>query len=163
MVDRVEILAYIELNDPAAGHPHRLAMEGVQRLMRRASWSKAVRAVEKLLLVDRFQHHGDCALQYLVLEGGDAQRSDLPFALRDVHTPYGRCAVRTGLRAVEQRSEVVLQVDRVLFCGLSIDARCTVLSRAPICLAHPLQVDVMSQRCERLIAQTLRQHRYPFE
>ncbi len=89
--------------------------------------------------------------------------SDLRLALRDVHAVRAvRGTYRTS-RAFEQRSEIVLQVDRVLFCGLSINARCTVLSRAPVCLAHPLQVDVMSQRCERLIAQTLRQHRYPFE
>src|SRR5579859_1229007 len=57
VIDRVEILAYVDLDDPAAGHPHRLAMQRVERLMRRSLWPKAVRAVEKFLLVDRFQHH----------------------------------------------------------------------------------------------------------
>jgi len=54
-------------------------------------------------------------------------------------------------------------MDRVLFRVLSIDARSAVLSRAPVCLTHPLQVDVMRQCRERLIAQMPRQQRYPFE
>ena len=131
--------------------------------MRRSLWPKAVRAVEKFLLVDRFQHHGDCPLQHLVLEGGDAERPFLPIALRDVDASHGRCSVRAGLRAVEQTPEVTLQICRVLLRGLPVDARGSVLARASVRLAQPCQVDVMRQRRERFVAHALCQLRYPFE
>jgi hypothetical protein len=35
--------------------------------------------------------------------------------------------------------------------------------RASVCLAQPVQVDVMGQRRERLVAALPRQRRYPFE
>jgi hypothetical protein len=70
---------------------------------------------------------------------------------------HRRRAVRAGLRAVEQRREVVLEVLLVLLRGLSIDARRAVLARASIRLAQPRHVDVMSQRRKRHVGRVLRQ------
>jgi hypothetical protein len=52
---------------------------------------------------------------------------------------------------------------RVLVGSLSVDARGPVLARAAVSLAQPVEVDVMSQCRERLIAKLPRQRRYPFE
>src|ERR1022692_4440234 len=101
VVDRVEVLAYVDLDDPTAGHHRRLSMQYVQRLKRRASWPEAERAVQKVLLVNGLQHHRDRALQHLILEGRDAQRAHLATVFRDVRTPHWRRPVRAGLRAFE--------------------------------------------------------------
>ena len=72
--------------------------------MRRPARPEAVRAVQKVLLVDRFQHHHHRPLKHLVLEGRDPDRARLaPVALRNVHPPHRRRPVRPGLEAVEQR------------------------------------------------------------
>jgi hypothetical protein len=52
---------------------------------------------------------------------------------------------------------------RVLIGGLSVHARSAVLARTSVCLTQPVEVDVMTQRRERLVAQLPRQRRYPFE
>jgi len=117
----------------------------------------------KLLLVDGFQDHRHRALQYLVLEGWNANGPLRPIALRDVRPTHGRCSVRPGLRAVEQRREILLEPLRVLLRGLPVDARCSILARAAVRLAQPLHVDVMRQRGQRHASLLLRQLCYPFE
>src|SRR4051812_35052261 len=101
--------------------------------MWRATGPETIREVVKLLLVDLADHHRHRALQNLVLEGGNADRTGLrPIALRDVHPPHGRCPISPGLRAVEKRLEVGLQLLRVRCCALSVDTRGSVLSRAAV-------------------------------
>ncbi len=63
--------------------------------MRRAPRPEAVRAVEKVLLVDGLQHHRDRALQDLVLEGRDADRSRLRAARPSGCGPAARAAPGT--------------------------------------------------------------------
>src|SRR5262249_40293129 len=122
MVEGVEKLLDIDLHDPTASPPHRDMLQLLERLMRRAPRPEAVRKVVEVLLVDGFEQHRDRALQHLVLEGRDADGTrTLPIALRDVHSPDGRRTVRAGLRAIEQRPEVVLQLLLVLLRGLSVD------------------------------------------
>ena len=75
--------------------------------------------------------------------------------------PHRRRPVRAGLRAVEQRPEVVLQVRCVLLRRLSVHARGPVLARAPVRLAQPVDVDVVGQRRERHLRRLPRQRRYP--
>jgi hypothetical protein len=86
-----------------------------------------------------------------------------PIALRDVDPPHRRREVRSGLRVVEQRPEVVLQMRRVLGRGLSIDARRPVFARARVRLAKPVDVDVMGKRGQRHLGRFSRQRRYPIE
>ncbi len=56
---------------------HRLFPNRRQRLVRRSSGPEAVRTVQKVLLVDRFQQHDDRSLEYLVLKGWDSNRTRL--------------------------------------------------------------------------------------
>src|SRR6266850_560445 len=74
MIQRVEELADVHFHDPATSHTHRLPPKTVQRLMRRPSGPKAVRARTEVLLIDRFEHHDDRPLEDLVLESRDADR-----------------------------------------------------------------------------------------
>ena len=122
--------------------------------MRRAMRPEAVRAVKKLLLVDGLQHHRDRALQDLVLEGGNADGSRLrPAPLRDVDPPHRRRPVRARLRAFEKRLEIALQIAPRTPPRFAHPRPCTVLARASVRLAQPVEVDVMGKRRERLVGQ----------
>jgi hypothetical protein len=104
--------------------------------MRRATGPEAVREVVKLLLVDSLQHHRHGALQDLVLEGRNADGPRLrPVPLRDVDPPHRWGSIRPGLRALEERPEVFLQVLLVLLRALSVDASRSILARPAVCLA----------------------------
>src|SRR5262249_62031718 len=86
-----------------------------------------------------------------------------PLPLRVGPPPHRRCPVSTGLRAVEERLEVGLQVLRVRCRALSVDAWGAVLPRAAKGLAEPVHVDVMRQRQQADASFLLRQFRYPLE
>jgi hypothetical protein len=124
----------IHFKDPAAPTVHQLVSEGRQRLVRRSSGPETVRAVQKVLFVDRFQQHNDRPLEYFVLQRRDSKRASLGSraAFRNVHTPYGRSAVRAGLRAVEQALQVALQILFVIVRGHAVHAHGTVLASAAV-------------------------------
>ena len=84
----------------AAPTVHRLVSEKRQRLVCRSSGPKTVRAVHKVLFIDRFQQHDNRPLEYLVLQGGNSDRASLGTrtTLRNVHAPHRRSVVRAGLR-----------------------------------------------------------------
>src|SRR5215469_18682447 len=123
MVQGVEELTNINLKDPPARHLHRLALHNSQRLMRRTSRPKAVRAVEKTLLIDGLQYHGHGSLEHFILEGGNADGSRLrTIAFRDVHPANWWRHVAAGMSAFKQRAEVALQIARVLLGHLPVHA-----------------------------------------
>src|SRR5687767_6952911 len=70
--NRIKIPLDIDFDDPATPHRHSLLPKGINGLVRRAFGSKPVRAVAKVLLVDRLQYHRDRPLQHFVLKGGYA-------------------------------------------------------------------------------------------
>src|SRR5437016_3652567 len=76
-VEGVEKFLDIDIHDPSAGHLHGRVLKRVACVVRGATRSKAVREVVKLLLVDSLQQHRYRALQDLVLEGRNADRSRL--------------------------------------------------------------------------------------
>ena len=134
--------------------------------MRRAPRPKAVRAVEKVLLVDRLEHHGDRALQHLVLEGRDADWPRLrAIALRDVDASHGRRLVACRTSRGRAATEVVLQVRCVLrrrSAGPRPSRRPCACAGTPRCSQS--KVDVMRQRRERrLSAHLCASSCYPFE
>lgn len=136
MFQSVEELSDVHLEDPSTPRPRQRFPEALQCLMRTFPWAEAERAGQKVLFVDRLQHHGHRPLQYLVFKGRNAQRTGrLPVPFGNMHTPDGRCPVEAGLRADEERLEVGFQFLRVLPRRLSVHSDCTVLARAPIRLA----------------------------
>jgi hypothetical protein len=161
MVDGVEEALDIHFEHPSAAHLRHPLPQGLQRVMRRASAPEAVRAVEKVLLVDGLQDRGDPALQHLILEGGDPDRARSTVALRDVHSPDRRRVVLARVHPVDQAPEVSLQVLFEPDCRLAVHAHRTVLARALIRDAEQVHVEKMSQRGEHHLRCLPRPCRYP--
>src|SRR5437667_2592065 len=60
--------------------------------------TESVREPEEVGLVDRVEHLDDGALDDLVLQRGNAERSIRPFRLRDVRSPHRLHSVRPPLQ-----------------------------------------------------------------
>ncbi len=69
-----------------------------------------MRTVHKVLLVNGIQQHRHGALQHLVFEAGDAQRSRVPVPLADLYTTDSWIPVPARLEAIKQALEIPLQV-----------------------------------------------------
>jgi hypothetical protein len=128
---------------PSAGQMARLDLL-LQRLVRRPTGPKPVGAVQKVLLINRFQHHGHRPLKNLVFEGRYPDRaSGRAIALRDIRPLHGWRSVAARLGAVKQIPEILLQVVCVDRGRLSIYTWCAILPRAPIGLVEPGYVDMV--------------------
>ena len=134
-----------------------------RRMVCRSSRPEAIRAGIEVLLVDRLQQHDDRPLENLVLQGGNSDRASLGSRARlgNVHTPHRRCPVRPGLRPVQERLEVRLQVLRVLGPGLSVHARCPVFAGPVEGRFQPVDVHQIGQRSESHLRRSFRQLGYP--
>src|SRR5271157_1319649 len=114
--------------------------------MRGAAWPRAIRAGQEVLLADGLQHHQHGPLKELVLKGWNADGAPLlARALRHVDSSHGRRLVAAGLHALEKIAEILIEMLRVLLGRLSVDPGGAVLARAPVRLAQPVDVDVVSQ------------------
>jgi site-specific DNA recombinase len=71
MTQSVEEPPDVHLHQPAAAQSHRLLPQGLQRLMCRPPRPEAVRAVPKVLLIDRLQRHDDRPLEDFILQRRD--------------------------------------------------------------------------------------------
>jgi len=101
VIERPKKILDVQLQHPAATHPHQPIPQPLQRLMRRAPWTKAVRAILEVLLVHCLQHQHNGALQDLVLKRGNPDRPGLStLAFRNLDPPYRRGPVRSGLRTL---------------------------------------------------------------
>ena len=90
VVNRITIPLQIDFAYPATLESPHLLPQGWQHLVRGAAWAEAVRAGEKILLVHRFPHHGDCTLQPLILTGRNANGPRGPsVVLREVDPADG--------------------------------------------------------------------------
>src|SRR5690606_19604287 len=67
----------------------------------------------------------------------------LPFPFRDLDPLDRWGSMLAGLRTVEQRLEVRLQIDRVLLCALPVDTSRPIFPCASVRLTEPVQVDVV--------------------
>ena len=85
MGNRIEILAYVDVDHPVKSLGPECVLQGAERLVSRAARAEAIRAGQEVLFVDRLQHHRDGALRHLVLEGWNAE-----------HPVFGMYARRTG-------------------------------------------------------------------
>ncbi len=162
VVEGIEELGDIHFHHPPAAHRHHPPPEDLQRLVRRTARPEAVRAVEKVLLVDRLQRHRHRPLEDLVLERGNADGPGFPAgALRDVHPPHRRRAVGARLGAIQQRAQVLVQVLRILLRRLPVHPRRAILAGAPVGLLQPGDVDVMRQGGKRHLRGLPGQRGYP--
>lgn len=156
MIQMIEELPDIHLQNVATLQVRRLLPERLQRFVCRSFGPEAVRAVQKVVLVNRLQQHDDRPLEDLVLQTGNSGTDrrlvgaslGLRVALRNVHSPDRRCLVRAGLYAVEQPLEVPQQVLLVFGRGYSVYALGSVLPGAPIRFDQPVEVHQVGQRSE---------------
>jgi len=133
LVQRVEKPLDVKFDNPPAPKAHELVSPDLQRLVRRPTGPKPVRAVQKVLLINRFEHHDHCPLKDLVLKGRYPYRaSGRAITLRNVHSLDGRRPVAARLDAIEQIPEVILQVLRIHGSRLSVYTWCAVFPSAPI-------------------------------
>jgi len=104
MIHGVEKFSNVQINYPPPACPHRLLPQSLQRIVSRAPWSKPVGAVQKLLLVQRFQHHRHRPLEHLVLKGRYADRARLlpRCPLGYVHPPHRGCSVVARLGPLQK-------------------------------------------------------------
>ena len=95
MGDRAEAVTYVRFDHETAvaTQGHHTISQGLQGVVRRAPGAKPIRAVQKVLLVQRFEHHDDGALQHLVFEGRDPEWPKSTIGLWDVHAAHRRSAV----------------------------------------------------------------------
>src|SRR5215208_2873633 len=96
VVQRIEELADIDFQYPAAVRVHCPLPQSLQRLMSATTGPEAERAIDKVLLVDRPQQHHHRALENLVLQRRDADRALLRWiaCFGDVNTPHGWGSVK---------------------------------------------------------------------
>src|SRR5258708_8442809 len=159
--DRVEVLAYIDIQHPVLSLPRDDAVQFAQRLVRRAPRSEAIRARQEVLLVNGLQNHGDRPLCHLVLEGRDAERPSRAVRLGDVASAHRRCLIATGLDAFEKVHKVGLQVRLVALRRHTVDAGRAILAGQLVGFLHPFQVDDVVQREQRCSPLLPRQFGYP--
>jgi hypothetical protein len=129
--------------------------------MGRATWSEAIGAGQKVLLIDGFQHHRHRSLSDLVLEGRDAERPLRTIRLWNVGPTDRRCLIPARLEAIEEVTKIGLQVRLIDRRRNTVDAGGPILAGEPVGLLHPVHIDDMVQRVQRLSAPSPRQFGYP--
>jgi hypothetical protein len=83
---------------------------------------EAVRETQEVFLVDGAKHRYDCALENLVLHGGDAQRPLPPVRLGYVLAPTGLRPVRAPVDSRVQILEIALQIGLVILLRHTVHA-----------------------------------------
>ncbi len=107
--------------------------------------SEAMRAVQEVLLVNRFQHLAHGVLDEFVLERRDPNRPRLTLFLWDVDTSDRLMAIALCLHPLVQVTEISLQVLPVLFLRDSIHAYRCILPAATIGPLQGWHIDQMRQ------------------
>src|SRR6266545_472357 len=113
-----------------------------------APGSESIREAEKVLLVDGVHHLDRRALDNLVLQRGDAERSLPPVGLGDVDPARWSCSVRSLVQPLVQGTEVILQAGRVLHPRHTVDSsRCRALQRKEG-VSEPIDREMVEERRE---------------
>jgi len=96
-INVIEKALDVEFDNPSTAHRHQSPPQRIQRLVGTPPWPETIRAVQKILLVHRFQHHQHYTLKYLVLQRRYTDRARLVrlARLRDMHSTYRRCPIPT--------------------------------------------------------------------
>jgi hypothetical protein len=104
--------------------------------MGRPTRPESVRTVQKVLLIDRLEKHGDCTLQQLVFRGRDADWTGF-FArsFRDVHAPDRWRKIGPRLRTIQQRLQVGFEVLPIIRYRPAIMSGGAVFAQSPVRLA----------------------------
>src|SRR2546428_12721649 len=110
LANTVEVSTDICIHNPANTLVHAPLAEFVQRIMRAATLPKAIGAVVKVLLVDRFQQHRHRSLDNLVLERRLADRALAPIYFFEPDGVYRWFLVGSTAKALEQFTQLLVTV-----------------------------------------------------
>src|SRR6516164_5568923 len=123
---------------------------------------ESIREAEKVGFVDGIQHLDRCALDDLVFQRRNAERSLPPVGLGDVHPPHRLGSVRSSLQPIGEVPEVRFQFLPVVPPRLPVHARRGFLLQAEVGQAERLQViDMVQERREPQLLITLCCLTYP--
>ena len=158
MRDRVEVGFQIRVYPLPARCTRAQYVEGI---VSRPLGPEAVRARQKIRLVNWLQQHQDCPLRHLVFERRNAERAFRAVRLGDVVASHRRRKVTTRLHPVLEVIEIGLKVLLVVGSRHAVDARRPILARAAVRFTHPLAVDEVVQGREHPIRMLPRLFGYP--
>jgi hypothetical protein len=113
--------------------------------MRAATRPKAIGAVQKVLLIDRFQQHRHRSLDNLILEGGCAEGALTPVLLLDPDALDGRGLVASAAQTLMQVPQVLVQVFGIRRRRHPVNPWGTRLTRVAVCLPQKVFVDQVGQ------------------
>src|SRR5262249_7750939 len=113
--------------------------------MRAAPRSKAIGAVQKVLLVDRFEQHRYRSLDDLILERGFANGALTPVFLLDPDPLDGRGLVASVPQTLMQIAQMLVQVFGICLRCDPVNARGTGLARVTVCLPQKVLIDQVGQ------------------
>src|SRR5262249_53787916 len=118
-------------------------LQGAHGVLGTASRSEAIRALEKVWLVDGLQHRAHGVLDPFILERRDANRPRRALALGEVNPSDGLMAIPLGLQPRVQRLEIRLSALSVWLLRDPIHAhrrRCTLATLGPLPSWHSNQM-----------------------
>ena len=108
--DRVKVRFQIRVYHPPLALLDDALAQRVQSVVSRPSGPEAVRAWQKVRLVDWLQQHQDCPLRHLVFERRNAERSSRAVRLGDVVASHRRRKVAARLHPAQEVVKIGLQV-----------------------------------------------------
>ena len=151
----------VKVNDPTTSELHQTFPQRLQRLVCAAPGPESVRAIQKILLVHRLQHHQHRALEDFVLQRWNADRACLARArLLQVYPAHRRRTIPTRLEPFEQPRQVRLHLGLVVRRRHPVHSRRRVLAGSPVGFAHPHIIPMMRQRRQGQLRLPLSQLRY---
>src|SRR5437899_4093406 len=146
---RIEKAANVHIEHPVHFLPPPSGLERIQRTMLASPRSESVRKAEKIGFVDSVQHLDSRALDDLVFQHRNSERSFPPVPLVDVRPTHRLRSIRSALQPMGEILEVVLESLAVLPPCLSVHPGRGFLLQAEVGHAQRFQVvDVVEQRCE---------------
>ena len=156
VIEAGEVVADVRVEHPA----HLLAVdpgrERIQRVMRAAPGAEPIREADEVRLVDAVKHLHDGALQDLVLQRGDTERSQPPVPLRDMRPPSRPGSIAPALDPPVQIPKVRFEVLPVGPPRHAVHPRGCPRVQRPVGRPEALDVDVMQERGEPCLLVQLR-------
>ncbi len=128
--------------------------------MRRATGTEPKGKREEFPLINRLQQHDHRTLEDFVLRGGQSNRPILLLILWHIRALDRRRLVATAFGSREQVPQIFRQMLSIPSDRLPVDSRRSVLANTPVGFVHPVQVQMLIQRRQRLVRMPLRHHLY---
>src|SRR5947209_312042 len=145
----IEKAANVHIEHPVHFLHQQSGVERIQRVMLASPRPESVRETKKVGFVDSVQHLDGRALDDLVFQHGNSERSFPPVALVDVRPTHRLRPLRSSLQPMGEILKIILKSLAVVPPCLSVHTGRGFLLQAEVGQAQRFQVvDVVEQRCE---------------